>query len=158
MIVKESLKNFKNFLCSDDKGSIAYNVMEFEEKNIVEIFINNTLKDFIKGNKVTSLFTANIVEKLCENSKKEHDRETCKGFKIMSKEFCYPLSKTIQWQLFDEDYKGNIIMLIKKSAIINLWNENSENKKVDKAKHTAAADIMKQYCPQTFGAVWKNEF
>ncbi|CAG9806893.1 unnamed protein product [Chironomus riparius] len=158
MIVKESLKNLKIFLCNDDTGSTAYNVMEFEEKNIVEIFINNTLRDFTTGNKATSLFTAKIVEKLCENSKKEYNRKACKGFKVMSKEFCYPLSDDIIWQLFDEKYKGNIMMLVKKSAIINMWNEKSDTTNVDKTKHTAAAEIMKEYCPQTFGVVWKNEF
>jgi len=158
MVVKESLQNLKNFLCSNDQGSTAYNIMEFEERNIVEIFINNTLKDFTAGNKQTSTFTANTVEKLCENSKIELDRKICKGFKVMSQGFCYPISESIQWQLFDEDYKEKIIKLIGMSAIINFWDESSKVKRVDKTKDTAAAEIMKEYCPRTFGVVWKNEF
>ncbi|XP_070507602.1 lactosylceramide 4-alpha-galactosyltransferase-like [Chironomus tepperi] len=158
MIIKESLKNLKNFLCSNDIGSTAYNVMEFDEKNIVEIFINNTLKDFTAGNSDILINTEKIVKNLCKNARTEYDRVICRGFKVMSKEFCYPISSNIHWQLFDVNYKGKIIMLIEKSAIINLWNEKYDMKKVDKVRQTAVAEIMKEYCPKTFGVVWKNEF
>ncbi|KAG5671241.1 hypothetical protein PVAND_001450 [Polypedilum vanderplanki] len=160
MIVKKNVSHVKNFLCDEGYYSIIDSIMNFEQRELVEILIEDMIKNF-DGNiedQQGSILLTRVMEKLCQSPrvKMKMDRKNCEGFNILNKEICYPLDSENYWKLFDESQTDNVLEIIKNSSIVHLFNPLS--KKLTKDPKTAAGQLMMQFCPNSYQLADDHDF
>lgn len=144
VVTRLSIEKQKNFLCLNEEA------MKFDEKKIVEILINNALKNF-EGSAQSAHIT-NFASKSFWNLCKSH-KEDCEEFNLMPEQFCNPLSNDLRKHLFDANMAENLLETLDAVSIIRLWNEHTNGKKNWKEIVKKAPKLIKEICPNTFGAV-----
>jgi lactosylceramide 4-alpha-galactosyltransferase len=160
MIVRKNLSHVKNFLCDEGFYAIRDSVINFDQRERVEVLLEDMIKNF-DGNiedQQGSILLTRVMEKLCQSPrvKMKKDRRNCEGYNILNKEVCYPVDSTSYWKLFEESEKEIALEMISNSSIVHLFNPLS--KTITKSADTAATKLMMEFCPNTFGLAEEFDF
>lgn len=154
VIIQKSLQEFpRNFACQQDQDLVNGAILRIEDHNISDYLIRY-LNDHFDGNKFVTngpLVVTKVMLDLCgEQDLIGISEESCEGFHLISKKYCYEIGYPEWKKFFDPKHSDEVMRRTEESLAVHFWNYLSKNMTLEIKSFSYSAYIRKAklFCPK----------
>lgn len=157
MIVRKRLDSVpSNFACEDVANGVNGAILNFsnnkEGRRLTEILMKDLVKNFNGsdwGSNGPTLITR-VLQELCQTNEtsKMVAKQHCKGFHVLSKSNCYPITGLLWERLFNETFSEKAMEASKDSIVVHFWNNLSKHYELRVNSTAAYIQLARLHCPK----------